>query len=92
MFPSKLSAPLWWQRLVVILIQGRAHGFTGQLGWRLVAAGFSLILLGSLVDITDNFEQLNHLIVIGDTPQQAFVEKFVGFLLGFVLICRGLLE
>ena len=75
--------------LIAILIQGRSYGFTGQPGWRMVALGFTLILLGSLVDITDNFEQLDRFIVIGDTPGQAFVEKFVGFLLGFVLLFRG---
>ena len=64
--------------LIVIVIAGRSDGFTGQRGWSLIAAGFALILLGSLVDITDNFEQLNYLIVIGDTTGEAFIEKFVG--------------
>ena len=77
--------------LIVIVMKGRSQGFTRQLGWRLIAAGFALILLGSLVDITDNFEQLNFLIVIGDTPGEAFLEKFVGYLLGFVLLFRGFL-
>ena len=77
--------------LLTVLTQGRSYGFTGQPGWKIVAAGFALLLLGSLVDITDNFEHLNHFIIIGDTTQQAFVEKFLGFLLGFVLLFRGFL-
>ena len=75
--------------LIDVLRQGRNHEFMGQPGWRMIAAGFTFLLLGSLIDITDNFEQLNHFIVIGDTPQQAFLEKFVGFLLGFILLFRG---
>ncbi len=60
-------------------------------GWSLIVGGFALLLFGSLVDISDNFESLNYLIVIGDTEVEAFLEKFVGFLGGFVVIAAGLL-
>ena len=59
-------------------------------GWNLIISGFGLLLFGSLLDITDNFESLNFLVVIGDTEFEAFLEKFVGFLGGFVVIAVGL--
>ncbi len=43
-------------------------------------------MFGSLVDITDNFEYLNRFVIIGDTETEAVLEKFVGFLGGFVLL------
>lgn len=49
----------------------------------------SLSLLGSVIDITDNFEGLNAFVLVGDTPQQAFMEKVIGFLGGFVLLSIG---
>ena len=53
-------------------------------------AGFGLLLFGSLIDITDNFENLNKFIIIGDTEIQAFLEKFVGYLGEFVALAVGL--
>jgi PAS domain S-box-containing protein len=60
-------------------------------GWSLVIGGFVLLLFGSLLDISDNFEGLNFLIVVGDTEVEAILEKLVGFLGGFVMIAVGLL-
>jgi PAS domain S-box-containing protein len=48
--------------------------------------------MGSLVDITDNFEELNRFVIIGDTPTEAFLEKFVGFLGGFSILAIGLVR
>lgn len=70
---------------------GRARGLNIQKGWGFIIAGWSLILLGSALDITDNFESLNWLIVIGDTEVEAFLEKFVGLLLGYILLFIGFL-
>ena len=36
-------------------------------GWTFILYGFILIFVGMLVDITDNFPQLNFLVVVGDT-------------------------
>jgi len=41
------------------------------------------------IDITDNFPSLNHYIIIGDTEYQAFLEKVVGYLFGFILLTVG---
>lgn len=59
-------------------------------GWRFILAGFSLIFFGTLIDITDNFEELNRFVIIGDTEVQAFLEKVVGYLLGFLLLAVGI--
>lgn len=60
-----------------------------QEGWSHIVCGFSLVLFGMLIDITDNFPVLNKFVFIGDTPYQAFLEKVVGGLLGFTLIAIG---
>ena len=62
----------------------KTHG-----GWFCLVSGFALIFLGMVVDITDNFPELNKFIIIGDTPSQAFIEKVVCYLLGFLLLALG---
>ena len=61
-----------------------------QPGWLSIKLGFILILFGALIDITDNFSELNSFILIGDTPLEAILEKVVGYLTGFVLLAYGL--
>ena len=70
---------------------GRERGFHQLKGWKVILAGWSLILLGSVLDITDNFESLNWLLIVGDTEVEAFFEKFVGYLLGYVFLFFGFL-
>jgi len=77
--------------LIYIWKIGRARGLNTQKGWSFIIAGWSLILFGSALDITDNFESLNWLIVIGDTEVEAFLEKFVGLLVGYILLFIGFL-
>ena len=69
---------------------GRQRFEANRKGWKLIVAGFGLLLFGSLIDITDNFEALNRFVVVGDTGMQAFLEKFVGFLGGFLVLAWGL--
>ena len=73
---------LWWT--------GRQRVDAARKGWNFIVTGFGLLLFGSLIDITDNFEYLNRFVVIGDTEVQAFLEKFVGFLGGFIVLAWGL--
>lgn len=75
----------WW-----LWTHGKKRHLNIHKGWRLILAGFSLLLLSSLVDITDNFKNLNWLVVVGDTQVQAFIEKFIGSLGGFFLLGLGL--
>ena len=60
-----------------------------QGGWPFIITGFSLILMGSLFDITDNFEGLNKFVIIGDTKAEAWLEKVAGALVGFCLLAIG---
>src|SRR5210317_430599 len=59
---------------------------------RPILAGFGLLLLASLLDISDNFPALNSLVFLGDTQLESFLEKIIGYLLGTLLIFIGLLR
>jgi signal transduction histidine kinase len=71
---------------------GRREALHRQKGWLQIEVGFTLVLFGSLIDITDNYEGLNRYVVIGDTVTEALLEKVGGFLLGFSLILLGFLH
>lgn len=58
-------------------------------GWKFFVAGIALIFIGTLFDITDNFDSLNRFIIIGDTPYQAFLEKVIGYLFGYLFLAIG---
>ena len=58
-------------------------------GWKFIVSGFTVVFFGTLIDITDNFDSLNRFVIIGDTEYQAFLEKIMGYLFGFVLIAVG---
>jgi len=70
--------------------QGKAHISQSNRGWNFLLSGFALLLFGSVLDITDNFDSLNWLIIVGDTEVEAILEKLVGFLGGFLLLAIGL--
>ncbi|MBT3360348.1 MAG: HAMP domain-containing histidine kinase [Rhodospirillales bacterium] len=79
--------------IVVFLVQsGRDRFEQFRKGWNFIISGFGLLLFGSVLDISDNFETLNRFVIIGDTETEAFLEKFVGFLGGFVLLAVGLFQ
>nr|WP_321513478.1 PAS domain-containing sensor histidine kinase [uncultured Pseudodesulfovibrio sp.] len=61
----------------------------GRRGYLFVKIGFLLILFGSVIDLTDNFEGLNWTVVGGNTQVQAFLEKIIGYLGGFVMLAIG---
>ena len=71
---------------------GRKKNFLVTTGWRQIQFGFLLVLFGSFLDITDNFESLNPYIVVGDTETEAFLEKVVGYLAGFLFLTIGLIR
>ncbi len=72
--------------------QGRKRSDLLRRGWNWILGGFGLLLLASLLDVTDNFESLNRFVVVGDTPVQAFLEKLVGYLGGFIVLLVGLVR
>jgi PAS domain S-box-containing protein len=71
---------------------GRGSFELSRKGWNLIIGGFALLLLGSVLDITDNFESLSRFVVLGETQTQAVLEKLVGYLGGFLLIAIGLTQ
>ena len=72
----------------LIWMGGKARlGYQG--GWPFIIAGFSLILMGGLFDITDNFDGLNRFVIIGDTKTEAWLEKVAGSLVGSCLLAIG---
>ncbi len=76
--------------IVFLVNAGRDRHTSSQKGWSLITVGFLLLFFGSALDITDNFESLNRFVVIGDTEAEAFLEKVVGYLGGFICVAVGL--
>lgn len=74
---------------IFALSTGRRTNQTILDGWNLLLWGFGLLLFATLLDITDNFPQLNAFVIVGDTHVQAFLEKVVGYLGGFILVFSG---
>ena len=78
--------------LVVYLWQaGRKRFRLARKDWRLVIGGLGLLSFGSLLDITDDFPALGRFVFIGDTRLETFLEVFVGFLGGTLVLAMGLL-
>ncbi len=78
--------------IVVYLVHSEKNRFEqNRTGWNLILIGFSLLTLGSFIDITDNFESLSRYVVIGDTETEAILEKLVVSLGGFVFLAIGLI-
>ena len=81
--------------LSIVLFLLKTGASKGELignGWNFIVGGFALLLFGSMLDITDNFESLNRYVVIGDTDVEAFLEKFVGYMGGFISLALGLVQ
>lgn len=74
---------------ILLLHLRSSRTFRDIRGWKYIFAGFILVFFGALIDITDNFPSLNKFVIIGDTEYEAFLEKVVGYLSGFVLIAIG---
>ena len=89
LFLEIIRAMLVSMILIYLWIVGGKEEVRHKNGWHFIVAGFGLILFGMLIDITDNFPSLNHYIIIGDTPYQAFLKKVVGYLFGFILVVVG---
>ncbi|MCG7532714.1 EAL domain-containing protein [Psychrobium sp. MM17-31] len=65
------------------------HKVETQPGSRFLLAGFILLFISSLIDITDNFPALNQYVLIGDTPTEAVIEKGIGSLIGLLFLAVG---
>ena len=93
MFDAILEILRFFVLLFVVVFLWRdaeKHVDTGNKGWKLIVTGFLLLLFATILDITDNFDSLNRYIIIGDTQTEAFLEKVIGYLGGFLLLALGL--
>ncbi len=72
-----------------LLLKYRAKEAHSHDGWKFLLYGFALILFGTLLDVTDNFPNLNKYIIIGDTTYQSFLKKVIGYVFGFALLSIG---
>ncbi|MBF0455732.1 MAG: PAS domain S-box protein [Magnetococcales bacterium] len=77
---------------LTLLKAGREKSHLPHNGWSRILLGFGLILFGSLMDITDNFESLGDYGLIGHTTVQSFLKNVVGYIGGFILVTIGLKE
>lgn len=87
-FRAVIVAGICWY----LFLSGRKESSFDENGWAYLKYGFILVFFGMLIDITDNFDSLNRFVIIGDTPYQAFLEKVVGYLIGFILIAIGFMK
>ncbi len=71
-------------------VSGKKAGLHGEKGWIYILSGTALILFGIFVDITDNLPFFDRFVILGSTPYQAFLEKIVGYLFGFIVLTVGL--
>lgn len=78
--------------VVYLWREGKNEKLLQQKGWVAIIAGFCLILFASLLDITDNFPELNQYVVVGKTHTESFLEKIVGYLGGTVLVFIGFIH
>lgn len=77
---------------VYLLLVSAKQKFYRQKGWIYIIIGFGLVFLGDIFDFTDNFPSLNRYVIIGDTPIEAFIEKFIGRLVGYIFLFFGFLQ
>ena len=77
--------------VVLVWRVGRKRTWPAGQDWRAITGGFGLLLFGSLLDITNEYPALGHYMVIGDTRLEVFLEVFVGYLGGMLLLALGLL-
>lgn len=75
--------------VLYLLSVGLRQNLRSHAGWPLIVIGFGFVFLGTVVDITDNYESLNRFVIIGDTEFEAFFEKVVGYLVGLTLVAAG---
>lgn len=58
--------------VLYLLSVGLRQNLRSHAGWPLIVIGFGFVFLGTVVDITDNYEGLNRFVIIGDTEFEAF--------------------
>ena len=72
---------LWWR--------GRAERLLGQRGFVLVAVGMSLVLMGLLMDLADDFDTTRRYVFVGEAVFADSLRWWGGYVLGGVFILVG---
>ncbi|WP_299374178.1 PAS domain-containing protein, partial [uncultured Kiloniella sp.] len=78
--------------LVGVVIWRRPAQDLAFRGWNFITAGFILLAVASLLDVSDNFPQLNKFLIIGDTAYQSILEEMVGYLGGTIFLFIGIIR
>jgi PAS domain S-box-containing protein len=75
--------------LFYLIFTGRKGNIQDQKGWRFILAGFTLIFFGLIISILDLIEFPDNFIFLLITQHQNFLERSVGYTLGFLLLGIG---
>ena len=75
--------------LFYLIITGRKGNIQDQKGWRFILAGFTLIFFGLVISILDQIDFSDNLFFQLITQHQNFLERTVGYTLGFLLLGTG---
>ena len=77
---------------IVLFLYSKKSELSAYPGWNYISAGFILLFLANILDITDNVDALNRYVIIGDTPTQAILEKIFGYLASSLLLLIGFVK
>ena len=75
--------------LAFLLVVGRRENAHQQAGWGYIFAGFSFVICGVLIGITDSFFGLENSITVRGTEYRSFMATMAGFFPGFLLLAVG---
>ena len=75
--------------LFYLVVTGRKGNIQDQKGWRFILAGFTLIFFGLIISILDLFDFNDNFFILLLTQHQNFLERTVGYTLGFLLLGIG---
>jgi len=92
---------LWMDTVRVLLVmlilfggyQGRvARPSSIARAYRIAFAGTCLVLFGTVLQLSANFESLNRFVVLGNTHAQMILSNFIGYVLGFGMVAVGVAQ
>ena len=78
--------------VVYLIIPARHTRFARLPGSRLIVIGFSLLLLATLLDISDEIPGLERYVIIGATSTEAYLETIFGYLAAFITLFAGFVK
>jgi PAS domain S-box-containing protein len=87
--PVLLRAIIVAAILLYLVITGRKGHIQNQKGWRFILAGFTLIFFGLIISILNLIPFSDNLFFLQITRHQNFLERTVGYTLGFFFLGVG---